>query len=117
MGIDNVTPDSFSDGGEALRVADAVNLGRAMLSAGADILDIGGESTRPGAMPVSVDEECARVLPVIEKLAEEGALVSIDCQRAAVMRAAVLAGAKIVNDITSMETRMHWRWLWKRACR
>ena len=103
MGIINVTPDSFSDGGEALRVGDAVNLGRAMLSAGADILDIGGESTRPGAMPVSVDEECARVLPVIEKLAEEGALVSIDCQRAAVMRAAVLAGAKIVNDITALD--------------
>ena len=103
MGIVNVTPDSFSDGGEALRVEDAVSRGRAMLAAGADILDIGGESTRPRATPVSVDEECARVSPVIEILAHEGALISIDSQRAAVMRAAVLAGAKIVNDITALD--------------
>ena len=103
MGIVNVTPDSFSDGGEALRVEDAVSRGRAMLAAGADILDIGGESTRPGATPVSVDEECARVSPVIETLADEGALISIDSQRAAVMRTAVAAGAKIVNDVTALD--------------
>mgnify|MGYP002884089381 CR=1 FL=1 len=103
MGIVNVTPDSFSDGGEAFRVEDAVSRGRDMLVAGADILDIGGESTRPGAMPVSVDEECARVLPVIENLAGDGALISIDSQRAAVMRAAVAAGAKIVNDVTALD--------------
>mgnify|MGYP001446533536 FL=1 len=103
MGIVNVTPDSFSDGGEALRVEDAVRRGRAMLAAGADILDIGGVSTRPGATPVSVDEECARVSPVIETLADEGALISIDSQRAAVMRTAVAAGAKIVNDVTALD--------------
>jgi dihydropteroate synthase len=103
MGIVNVTPDSFSDGGEALRVEDAVSRGRAMLAAGADILDIGGESTRPGATPVSVDEECARVSPVIETLADEGALISIDSQRAAVMRTAVAVGAKIVNDVTALD--------------
>ena len=103
MGIVNVTPDSFSDGGEAFRVEDAVSRGRAMLAAGADILDIGGESTRPGATPVSVDEECARVSPVIETLADEGALISIDSQRAAVMRTAVAAGAKIVNDVTALD--------------
>ena len=78
MGVVNVTPDSFSDGGEALRVEDAVSRGRDMLVAGANILDIGGESTRPGAIPVSVDEECGRVLPVIEILAGDGALISID---------------------------------------
>ena len=103
MGIVNVTPDSFSDGGEALRVEEAVRRGRAMLAAGADILDIGGESTRPRATPVSVDEECARVLPVIEALADEGALISIDSQRAAIMRTAVAAGAKIVNDVTALD--------------
>jgi dihydropteroate synthase len=102
MGIVNVTPDSFSDGGEALRIEDALKRGRAMREAGADILDIGGESTRPGADPVSVDEELARVLPVIEGLAGEGALVSIDTRRAAVMRMAIEAGAKIVNDVTAL---------------
>jgi dihydropteroate synthase len=102
MGIVNVTPDSFSDGGEAFRVADALARGRAMLAAGADILDIGGESTRPGAEPVSVSEELDRVLPVIEALAADGALVSIDSRRAAVMRAAIGAGARIVNDVTAL---------------
>ena len=102
MGIVNVTPDSFSDGGEAYRVDDAVARGRAMMAAGADILDIGGESTRPGADPVSVDAECARVLPVIAPLVEAGALISIDTRRAAVMRAAIDAGARIVNDVTAL---------------
>lgn len=102
MGIVNVTPDSFSDGGEAFALNDAVTRGRAMLDAGADILDIGGESTRPGAEPVSVEAELARVIPVIERLAAAGALVSIDSRRAAVMRAAIAAGAGIVNDVTAL---------------
>ncbi len=102
MGIVNVTPDSFSDGGEALRVEDAVTRGRAMHDAGADILDIGGESTRPGADPVSVDEELSRIVPVIEGLGSDGALISIDTRRAAVMREAVAAGAGIINDVTAL---------------
>ncbi len=102
MGIVNVTPDSFSDGGEAFRIDDAVARGRAMLAAGADILDIGGESTRPGAEPVPPEEEIARVIPVIERLVDDGALVSIDSRRAAVMRAAIHAGARIVNDVTAL---------------
>ena len=102
MGIVNVTPDSFSDGGEAFRVSDALERGHAMLAAGADILDIGGESTRPGAEPVSISEELERVLPVIEGLVAAGALVSIDSRRATVMRAAIAAGARIVNDVTAL---------------
>ena len=102
MGIVNVTPDSFSDGGEAFRVSDALERGHAMLAAGADILDIGGESTRPGAEPVSISEELERVLPVIEGLVAAGALVSIDSRRAVVMRAAIAAGARIVNDVTAL---------------
>lgn len=102
MGIVNVTPDSFSDGGEAFRVEDALRRGRAMAEAGADILDIGGESTRPGAEPVAVDEEIGRVAPVIEALAGDGHLVSIDSRRAAVMDAALSAGAAIVNDVTAL---------------
>ena len=102
FGIINVTPDSFSDGGEALRPEDAINRGRVMLDAGADVLDVGGESTRPGARPVSVEEERARVVPVIEGLGRLGALVSIDTRRAPVMRAAIDAGAKIINDITAL---------------
>jgi dihydropteroate synthase len=102
MGIVNVTPDSFSDGGEAFQRVDAVARGLAMRAAGADILDVGGESTRPGADPVSVDDELARVIPVVERLAGEGALVSIDTRRAAVMQAAIGAGARIVNDVTAL---------------
>ena len=102
FGIINVTPDSFSDGGEALKPEDALDRGRAMLDAGADVLDVGGESTRPGARPVSVEEELARVVPVVEGLGRLGALVSIDTRRAPVMRAAIDAGAKIINDITAL---------------
>ena len=102
FGIINVTPDSFSDGGEALKPEDALDRGRAMLDAGADVLDVGGESTRPGARPVSVEEERARVVPVVEGLGRLGALVSIDTRRAPVMRAAIDAGAKIINDITAL---------------
>ncbi len=102
MGIINVTPDSFSDAGEALKPEDAIERGRAMLDAGADILDVGGESTRPGADPVDAGEEMARVLPVVKGLSELGALVSIDTRRAEVMKAAIQAGAKIVNDVTAL---------------
>ena len=102
MGVINVTPDSFSDAGEALKPEDAIERGRAMLDAGADILDVGGESTRPGADPVDAGEEMARVLPVVKGLSELGALVSIDTRRAEVMKAAIQAGAKIVNDVTAL---------------
>ncbi len=102
FGVINVTPDSFSDAGEALALSDALKRGRAMLDDGADILDVGGESTRPGAEPVSAEEELARVVPVIKGLSEMGALVSIDTRRAEVMAAAIDAGAGIVNDVTAL---------------
>ena len=102
MGIVNVTPDSFSDGGDRFETEKAIAAGREMLAQGADLLDVGGESTRPGADPVAEEEELARVLPVIEALAGEGAAVSIDSRHAAVMRAAVGAGARIVNDVTAL---------------
>lgn len=106
MGIVNVTPDSFSDGGKYLRHSDAIAHGRALLEAGADILDIGGESTRPGADMVSPEEEQNRVLPVIEGLKslarERGARISIDTCHAQTMHRAVEAGADIVNDVTAL---------------
>ena len=97
-----MTPDSFSDGGETFRAEDAIACGRRMLAEGADILDVGGESTRPGAEPVPVKEEVARVLPVVEALAADGAIVSIDSRRAVVMKAARTAGARITNDVTAL---------------
>ena len=102
FGIINVTPDSFSDGGEALAVANALDKGRAMIAAGADILDVGGESTRPGAEAVSAEVEIARVVAVVRALSETGARVSIDTRRAVVMSAAIEAGATIINDITAL---------------
>lgn len=102
-GILNVTPDSFHDGGAHEAPAAAIAHGRAMVAAGADIVDVGGESSRPGAAPVSEAEELDRVLPVIGALAADGARVSVDTRRAAVMRAAIGAGASIVNDITALE--------------
>ena len=102
FGVINVTPDSFSDGGEALALSEALKRGRAMLDDGADILDVGGESPRPGAEPVSAEEERARVVPVVKGLSEMGALVSIDTRRAEVMAAAIDAGAGIVNDVTAL---------------
>ncbi|HEX9769339.1 MAG TPA: dihydropteroate synthase [Kiloniellales bacterium] len=102
MGIVNVTPDSFSDGGETLAYDDAIRRGRRMLADGADILDVGGESTRPGAKPVDAATEIARVVPVIQVLAKDGALVSIDTRHAPVMAAAIAAGARIVNDVTAL---------------
>ncbi len=102
MGILNVTPDSFSDGGRHLSAAAAIAAGDAMLAAGAAILDIGGESTRPGAAAVSIEEEQARILPVIAALARAGATISVDTRNAATMRAAIDAGAAIVNDVTAL---------------
>jgi dihydropteroate synthase len=100
MGIVNVTPDSFSDGGKFASTEDAIAHGLALLADGADILDIGGESTRPGATRPLVDEELGRVIPVIRELAGAGAVVSVDTMRADVADAAVSAGASIVNDVS-----------------
>jgi dihydropteroate synthase len=100
MGIVNVTPDSFSDGGRWLEAAAAVSHGMSLVEEGADLVDVGGESTRPGAVRPAVDEELARVLPVVEALSREGALVSIDTMRAEVAREAVRAGAVVVNDVS-----------------
>ena len=100
MGVINVTPDSFSDGGAFDDADSAVKHGLTLLAAGADILDIGGESTRPGAQRVTADEEQARVLPVVRALAAAGALVSIDTMRASTAEAALSAGARIVNDVS-----------------
>jgi dihydropteroate synthase len=102
MGVVNVTPDSFSDGGRFFDEAAAVSHGRALLRAGADILDVGGESTRPGAEPVDAAEEMERVVPVIAALAEGGAVISVDTMKPEVARAAVRAGATIWNDVTAL---------------
>ena len=101
MGIVNVTPDSFSDGGQHATAGAALGQGRALRAAGADILDVGGESTRPGAAEVPVAEEIARILPVIAGLAAE-APVSVDTRKAAVAAAALEAGARIVNDVSAL---------------
>lgn len=102
MGVVNVTPDSFSDGGDRFDPGRAVAGGLAMREAGAAILDVGGESTRPGAEPISMDEELRRVVPVVRALAQGGALVSIDTRHARVMAGALEAGAGIVNDVTAL---------------
>jgi dihydropteroate synthase len=102
MGIVNVTPDSFSDGGDHAEAEAAIARGRAQLAAGADLVDIGGESTRPGSAPVPAELEIARIVPVIRALAGEGAVVSVDSRHAAVMAAALEAGARLVNDITAL---------------
>jgi dihydropteroate synthase len=101
MGVVNVTPDSFSDGGLFLDADAAVQHGQRLVAEGADIVDVGGESTRPGAEPVDQAEELARVLPVVERLAASGARVSIDTAKAGVAGAALDAGASIVNDVTA----------------
>lgn len=100
MGVINVTPDSFSDGGLAFDPDAAIRQGRQMLADGADIVDIGGESTRPGSDRVSQPVELDRVLPVVRTLAAQGAVISIDTMRAAVAREAVAAGASLVNDVS-----------------
>jgi len=102
MGILNVTPDSFSDGGDRLDPGRAVADGLAMIEAGADLLDVGGESTRPGAAEVDEAEELRRVEPVVRGLAQAGARVSIDTRHARVMAAALDAGAQVVNDVTAL---------------
>lgn len=102
MGVINVTPDSFSDGGRFLDATAAIAHGRELISQGADILDVGGESTRPGAEPVGAQEEMARVGPVIEGLAGAGAEISIDTSKAAVAQLALAAGASLVNDVTAL---------------
>ena len=100
MGVLNVTPDSFSDGGEHLDTDAAIAHGLKMLDDGADIIDVGGESTRPGFTPVDPDTEARRVLPVVQALAKAGAVVSIDTRHVEVAKAAVRVGASIVNDVT-----------------
>lgn len=125
MGILNATPDSFSDGGRYVDVGSAVEHAIAMASAGADVIDVGGESTRPGADAVSADEEQRRVIPIVRELASRGLTVSIDTMNASTASAAVSAGAAIINDVSGghadpdmvsvvLETRvpfivMHWR--------
>jgi len=103
MGILNVTPDSFADGGLRFDPERAIDDGLRMLADGADILDVGGESTRPGALGVSEAEELRRVLPVVERLAAAGAIVSIDTYKAGVAREAVRCGAVVVNDISGLQ--------------
>ncbi len=103
MGVVNVTPDSFSDGGQLCDAQAAIAHALKLREQGADILDVGGESTRPGAMAVSADEEIRRVMPVIETLVREGCLVSVDTMKPEVMRAALAAGAAMVNDVAALQ--------------
>lgn len=100
MGILNVTPDSFADGGRHNDFEAAVNHGHQMLAEGVDIIDIGGESTKPGVERVSEEEELARVIPVIKELAKTGTRISIDTMRASTAKAAIKAGAQIINDVS-----------------
>jgi dihydropteroate synthase len=100
MGVLNVTPDSFSDGGRYADLDAAVNHARQMIEAGADLIDVGGESTRPGARRVPAEEEARRVLPVVEALSREGIVVSVDTYRAAVAELALRSGATVVNDVS-----------------
>lgn len=102
MGILNVTPDSFSDGGRWIDPGLAVERARRMADEGADLIDVGGESTRPGAPAVSADEEAARVIPIVRALAEAGIAVSVDTRKAVVARLAVDAGAVVVNDVSGL---------------
>jgi len=104
MGVLNVTPDSFSDGGRFLDRAEAVEQGRRLAKEGADILDIGGESTRPGSKPVPEEEEARRVIPVVEELSSEISIpISIDTRKAWVAERALEAGAEMINDVTALE--------------
>ena len=102
MGVLNVTPDSFSDGGRFIDVEAAVSAAERMRAAGADIIDIGGESTRPGAAEVSADEEWHRVAPVLRRLIERGALVSLDTSKPEVMRAGLELGVQMINDVYAL---------------
>ena len=100
MGVVNVTPDSFSDGGQWLRPDDAIEHGLALAAGGADIIDVGGESTRPGALRITEEEELRRVRPVVSALAGAGLVVSVDTMRATVAGEALQAGARMVNDVS-----------------
>ena len=102
MGIVNVTPDSFSDGGQHDQTETAIAHARQLIAQGAQILDIGGESTRPGADPVTLEMELARIMPVLDAVKESGAAISIDTCKAEVMRAALAEGADMINDVTGM---------------
>src|SRR5436190_2000814 len=102
MGVLNVTPDSFSDGGRFLDPSAALDHARKMIDDGADIIDVGGESTRPGAAPTPDREELRRVVPLIEKIAALGVPVSADTRKPAVMHAAIAAGAAIINDVSAL---------------
>ena len=103
MGILNVTPDSFSDGGRFVDRERALAHAHQMIADGADVIDIGGESTRPGAAPVPVDAELERVVPLVEAMAHEGILVSVDTRKPAVMRAVLAAGAGMINDVRALQ--------------
>ncbi len=103
MGIVNITPDSFSDGGRFLARDRAIAHARKLIADGADLIDLGGESTRPGAPPASLEEELARVMPVLETVAGDGVPVSVDTQKTEVMRAAIAAGAAMINDVNALQ--------------
>jgi dihydropteroate synthase len=105
MGILNVTPDSFSDKGLHFKAQDAIDAGVRMMDEGADLIDIGGESTRPGALPVPAADELARVMPVVESLAVRGIPISIDTRKAVVAKRAIEAGVCVVNDVTAFSER------------
>lgn len=102
MGIVNVTPDSFSDGGQHSRTEVAIRYARTLIDEGADILDIGGESTRPGALPVSVQDELARIMPVIKAVLHTGVAISVDTCKPEVMQAVLDVGVDIINDVRGM---------------
>lgn len=103
MGIVNITPDSFSDGGRFLTREQAIAHARRLIADGADLIDLGGESTRPGAPPAALDEELERVIPVLEAVVGDGVPVSIDTQKPEVMRAAIRAGAAMINDVNALQ--------------
>ncbi|MDH5729050.1 MAG: dihydropteroate synthase, partial [Gammaproteobacteria bacterium] len=103
MGILNITPDSFADGGKFLSVENALTQARQMIADGADIIDIGGESTRPGAEAVNSDEELDRVIPIIEAIRNESTIpISIDTSKPSVMQAAAEAGVNLINDVNAL---------------
>jgi len=100
MGILNITPDSFADGGKYLSRSDAINQGRRLITEGVDIIDVGCESTRPGAERISEEEELIRVIPVVSELVKDGAVISVDTMRAEVAKQAIAAGATYINDVS-----------------
>ena len=117
MGVVNATPDSFSDGGLYDASRDAIAHGLELWEQGADIVDVGGESTRPGAVPVPIAEEIERVVPVVAGLVTRGVVVSVDTMKAPVAAAAIAAGAQIVNDITALADPEMARCLRREWCR